>query len=131
MIPHSIRLRQPWDELPASIPGRAIFRRRFNSPTGLDTWERVVLEVDRTIFSGQLSINGTPIGQLQSGQLFSADITELLQTSNEVRAEVDCHSAAEPPPASASIYIVDHNEPLGSPIGDVRLVIRSALSNIE
>ena len=129
MIPHSIRLRQPWDELPARASGRAIFRRRFNRPTGLDTWERVVLEVDRTIFSGEISVNDTPIGQLQSGQFFSADITALLQPSNEIQAEVDSHMAAVQPPPSASIYIVDPNEPLGSPIGEVRLVIRSAHPN--
>lgn len=126
MIPHTIRLRQPWEELPATTPGRAVFCRRFNRPTGLDTWERVLLEVDRMIFSGELSVNGTPIGQLKSGQLFTADITHLLQPSNELRAEVDCQSAAASPPPSASIYIVDPAEPIGSPIGDVRLVIRSA-----
>jgi len=134
MIPHPIRLRQPWDELPGTAPGRVVYRRRFKCPNDLDTWERVSLEVDRTLFSGEITLNGQPIGRLEPGQLFSADITQLLQPANELRAEVDPQTAAEclgqsaappQPPPSHSIYIVDPDEPPGSPIGDVRLVIRA------
>jgi hypothetical protein len=125
MIPHPIRLRHPWDELPGTVPGRVLYRRRFKCPSGLDSWERVALEIDRTIFSGEITLNGQTIGRLESGQFFSADITQFLQPANELRAEVDPQTASPKPTPSASVYIVDPNEPPGSPIGEVRLVIRA------
>jgi hypothetical protein len=126
MLPHPIRLRHPWDETPSAIQGKVVYRRRFNSPTKLDSWEGVLLEIDRAIFCGEISLNGTVLGRLESGQFFSAEITALMRPSNELVAEVDCHSQLSPPPVSASVYIVEPDHPLGSPIGDVRLVIRSA-----
>lgn len=133
MIPHPIRLRRPWDELPGDLPGSVVYRRVFKQPTGLDTWERVSLEVDRAIFSGEISLNGQLIGSMQAGQFFSADITQLLQPNNELHVKVapitstNLHTAdanSQLPP-SHSAYIVDPSEPLGSPIGDVRLLIRT------
>jgi hypothetical protein len=124
MIPHSIRLRQPWDEVPAEA-GRTIYRRRFNRPTGLDAWERVSLEIDRAVVIGTVSLNGALLGQVVPGQLFTADITPHLQLANELRVEADPQTALASPPPSNSVYIVDPTEPLGSPIGDVRLVIRA------
>ncbi len=124
MIPHSIRLRQPWDEVPAGA-GRVAYRRRFNSPTGLDDWKRVSLEIDRAIFAGEVLLNGVSLGPLAPGELFAADITPHLQPANELRVEVDPRTALSRPPQTNSIYIIDLEEPLGSPIGDVRLVIRT------
>ncbi|HZZ30137.1 MAG TPA: hypothetical protein VFE46_19220 [Pirellulales bacterium] len=125
MIPHPIRLQHPWDELPGPTPDRVLFRRRFNSPAALDTWERVSLEIDRAIFSGEASLNGTRLAPLTAGQFFSAEVTSLLKPANELLVEVDKHSQLPQPPASASVYVVDPHQPLGSPIGDVRLVIRT------
>jgi len=130
MIPHPIRLRHPWDELPAAAPGHVCYRRMFKCPTGLDTWERVWLEVDRIIFPGEIFLNAHPLGRLQPGELFSADVTSLLQLNNELNVEVDRQAAGASPaqthPVSHSAYIVDPNSPLGSPFGDVRLVIRAS-----
>lgn len=128
MIPHPIRLRQPWDEVPASQSGRTAYRRRFNRPSGLDAWESVTLEIDRVLFCGEAALNGTPLGKLQTGELFAVDITSLLQDSNELIVEVDPNTAAAKPTPSATIYIVDPNEPPGSPIGEARLVIRTVSS---
>lgn len=124
MIPHSIRLRHPWEEVSAG-DGRIVFRRRFNKPTGLDDSQRVALEVDRTLLAADISLNGTPLGQLSPGQPFAADITSLLQPANELKVDADPHTALAAPPPTSSIYIVEPDEPLGSPIGDVRLLIRT------
>ncbi len=123
MIPHSIRLRHPWETIPGEA-GRAIFRRTFNSPTGLDAWERVSLEIDRAIISGDVSLNGIALGHLSPGELFAADITDVLKPRNELLVAGDMPVPAPSLPPSNSVYIVDPDEPLGSPIGDVRLVIR-------
>jgi hypothetical protein len=132
MIPHPIRLRHPWDELPAAASGHVRYRRVFKCPTGLDTWERVWLEVDRCVFPGEIFLNVHSLGLLQSGEFFSADVTSLLQPNNELIVEVDRQKTAASPhqahPASHSAYIVDPNSPLGSPFGDVRLVIRDGHS---
>ena len=124
MIPHSIRLRQPWEEVPAG-DGRVAYRRRFNRPTGLDAWERVSLEIDRAVLAGAVSLNGFLLGQLMPGQLFAADITPHLQAANELSVEAGPQTVLPTLPQSNSIYIVDPTEPLGSPIGEVRLVIRA------
>ena len=77
---------------PGDLPGSVVYRRVFKQPTGLDTWERVSLEVDRAIFSGEISLNGQSIGSMQAGQFFSADITQLLQPNNELHVKVDLQS---------------------------------------
>jgi hypothetical protein len=127
MIPHPIRLRHPWDELPAASSDRVRYRRLFKCPTGLDIWERVWLEVDRIIFPGEIFLNGQLLGPLQAGEFFSADVTTLLQPNNELIVEVDrkqASASADPTNSiSHSAYIVEPNSPLGSPFGDVRLVI--------
>lgn len=124
MIPHPIRLRHPWDSEPQP-DGRILYRRQFNRPTGLDAWEQVSLEIDRAMVAGEVSLNGSSIGQLKPGVFFTADVTTLLAMANELCVLADPRSALPAPPPSASIYITAPNEPLGSPIGDVRLVIRS------
>ncbi len=125
MIPHPIRLRHPWASEPQP-DGRVIFRRNFNRPSGLDPWERVSLEVDRAIVAGQMSLNGTLLGELKPGEFFTTDITSLIADANEVCLLADPRTARTSPPPSSSIYISDANEPPGSPAGDVRLVIRAA-----
>jgi hypothetical protein len=136
MIPHPIRLRHPWDESPGASSGQTTYRRAFKQPTGLDAWERVFLEVDRTLVSASVILNGHSIGHLEYGQFFSTDITSLLQLNNELQVTVETVSApsttvSEPNPAnrqqppSHSVYLTDPAEPIGSPIGDVRLLIRT------
>ena len=125
MIPHTIRLRRPWEEVEGAVEGRKVFRRRFNRPTGLDAWERVTLEIDRVLFCGQVFLNGTLLGEFRPGEVFAAEITTALLSANELVAEVDPRTAVAGPVESASIYIVDPAEEPGSPIGDVRLVIRA------
>ncbi len=124
MIPHSIRLRQPWDELPAS-GGHAVYRRKFNCPSQLDAWESVSLEIDRVPLAGELTLNGQVIGTLIPGEYFGCDITSRLQPGNELVATVDPATALSGPILTSTIYVVDPDEPAGSPIGDVRLVIRA------
>jgi hypothetical protein len=125
MMPHSIRLRHPWEELPATVAGIKVFRRRFNSPTGLDPWETVSLEIDRIPFAGSISLNGEPLGEFVQDGLFSSEITALLKPNNELIAEIDLQKSGQGQSVSHSIYIVDPDEPPGSPIGEVRLVIRA------
>ena len=125
MMPHPIRLRHPWDEVPAAAPGKIAYRRRFNRPTGLEADEIVTAEVDRIVFRGEISLNGKRLGELEPGEFFSADITALLKDTNELVAEIDPQSRCDGPPVSHSIYIVDETVPPGSPIGEARIVIRA------
>jgi hypothetical protein len=125
MIPHSIRLRHPWDELPGATTGTLVYRRRFQRPTNLDAWERVTLEIDRAIYSGTVALNGAELGKLQAGEYFTADVTPLLKSQNELSVEVDPKTRLAAVPATQTIYVIDPDEPPGSPIGDVRLVIRA------
>ena len=125
MIPHSIRLRHPWDELPGSEAGKIAYRRKFQRPTNLDAWERVTLEIDRAICSGEVRLNSALLGPLQAGEFFSVDITDQLALQNELLIEIDPDTRLAAIPATQTIYVVEPDEPLGSPIGDVRLVIRA------
>ena len=93
MMPHPSALETPWDEMPATASGKMAFRRRFNRPTGLGAHEIVVLEVDRIVFRGRISLNGETLGELEPGEFFSADITALLMDGNELIAEVIPKSA--------------------------------------
>ncbi len=91
----------------------------------------MTLEIDRAMYCGEVSLNGTPLGPLAIGEFFSADVTPLLQSVNELHVEVDPKTAAETPPPTSTIYVVEADEPPGSPVGDVRLVIRAAYTAYE
>ena len=67
MMPHPIRLRHPWDELPAVAPGKVAYRRRFNRPTGLGAHEIVTLEVDRIVFRGEDFAERLGAGRTRAG----------------------------------------------------------------
>ena len=125
MIPHAIRLRQPWEEVPAKATGNRAFRRSFNRPTGLESHETVCVEIDRVVYCGEVTLNGISLGGLETGELFATEITALLKGANELVVEIDPATAVNGPIPSASIYIIDPSEPPSSPIGEVRLVIRS------
>ncbi|HEY2882318.1 MAG TPA: hypothetical protein VGJ15_07795 [Pirellulales bacterium] len=131
MLPHPIRLRRPWEEVPTATQDRKAYLRRFNRPTGLDTWETVTLEIDRILYRGDVSLNGTPLGTIEVGEFFTSDITSLLRDANELCVEVDPATATAAAPVSHSVYIVEPDEPPGSPIGEVRLVIRHDLGEIS
>jgi hypothetical protein len=125
MIPHPIRLRQPWDEVPAKRNRWKAFRRSFNRPTGLESHETVCIEIDRAVYCGEVALNGISIGKLETSELFATEITALLRAANELVVEVDPTTAVKGPIPSSSIYVVDTNEPPSSPIGEVRLLIRA------
>ena len=125
MVPHPIRLRHPWESQPLAT-GQILYRRRFNRPTGLELHEQVALEIDRTMVAADVSLNGHPLGQIKPAEFFSADITELLAAANELTILADPLTALSAPPPSQSIYIADPDALPGSPVGEVRLVIRSA-----
>jgi hypothetical protein len=125
MIPHPIRLRQPWDEVPTKSADGKAYCRRFNRPTGLDAWETVCLEIDRAMYCGEVSLNGVSLGKLKTGELFVAEITALWKPANELVVEVDRATAVKGPIPSVSIYVIDPDEPPSSPIGEVRLLIRA------
>jgi hypothetical protein len=127
MIPHPIRLRHPWETEPAG-ENCVLHRRRFNRPTSLDAWERVTLEIDRVCCAGEARLNGVSVGRLTPGEYFSADVTSLLQPNNELCMEIDPRSVLPNPPPSSTIYIINPDTPLGSPVGDVQLVIRATHS---
>src|SRR5690606_26025800 len=105
---------------------RVRHRRKFNRPTGLDEWERVWLEVDRTMCAGEVLVGETPVGRLAPGEYFAADITPHLQRANEISVDVEPGSVLQSPPPSSTIYVTpDPDAPPSSPVGEVRLVIRA------
>ena len=84
-----------------------------------------MLEIDRAICSGTVVLNGVALGNLQAGEYFTAEVTSLLQSQNELLVEIDPKTRLASTPETQTIYVVDPDEPPGSPIGDVRLVIRA------
>ncbi len=121
---------------PAHRQAKPLIAAPSNNPPASMPGKRVFLEVDRTLVSAGVILNGHSIGHLEYGQYFSADITSLLQLNNELQVTVETVSApsatvSEPNPAnrqqppSHSVYLTDPAEPIGSPIGDVRLLIRT------
>jgi hypothetical protein len=97
---HTIRLREPW-EVEAG-PGRVIYRRHFNRPTGLGPGEVVRLAVDDLPAGATVSFNGEPLVGGDSGW----DISAQLQNRNAIVVSL---AAETLPPAR--------------PFGEVRLEI--------
>jgi hypothetical protein len=84
---HTIRLREPWTV--EFQPGRVIYRRHFNRPTGLGPGDVVRLAIDDLPTAATVFINGQSLTVDASA---SAEITEALLPRNAVEIIV----AADP-----------------------------------
>lgn len=88
-MPHSIRLREPWDVEPAA-GGLKRHRRFFNKPTGLESGDRVWIVVEGAVGLSELTLNGSPpphAGEQRAsadGASRSYDVTTLLNLRNEL-----------------------------------------------
>ena len=98
---HTIRLREPWEV--EAEPGRAIYRRHFNRPTGLEPGNIVRLAIDELPAAAMALLNGQSLTIDASS---SADITAALRARNAIEIIV----AADPTAGQR-------------PFGEVRLII--------
>ena len=104
-MPHTIRLRDPWE----FGPGRS-WLRQFGLPTGLTSNDRVWLVVDRPLAAATVGLNDTLLGEVVAGALGRFDVTNLLRPRNVAVVGLD---PADDGTSSAAI-------------GAVRLEIESA-----
>lgn len=107
-MPHSIRLRGPWEyecRSNAALRGRVPLpgdwpvaiaenpnlawqiRRWFHQPTGLESTSQVVLLVESAAVAVEISLNGTPLGRVTTGQTERFAIHESLLPRNELVME--------------------------------------------
>ena len=88
---HRIRLGPPWAASPDGA-GRTRHARKFGRPRTLDPGERVWLVCDALPGPADATVNGQSVGTATGGR-FEADITELLNTRNEVVIEMTSDGA--------------------------------------
>lgn len=90
--------------------------RRFGLPTGIGSHDRlwIVLELSRP---GKAALNGQPLGAWKADAAAQFDVTQLLQTRNELMLHVDLQSG---------LSGAAHQELLDRLLGEVRLEIRPA-----
>jgi hypothetical protein len=75
---HTIRLREPWEV--EAQPGRMIYRRHFNRPTGLEQGDVVRLVIDGLAAAAMVHVNGEPLASGDS----CWDISAQLQNRNAI-----------------------------------------------
>jgi hypothetical protein len=92
---HTIRLREPWEI--EFEPGRVIYRRHFNRPTGLAPGDVVRLAIDDLPAAATVFINGQ---QLTVDASASDDITTALLPRNAVEIIVAAEGIAGQRPFS-------------------------------
>ena len=122
-LPGGARLTMPADwsaAFGADFLGRVRYDRVFQSPTGLESGERVFLVVEPPRSQGTVSLSGRQLGEVRQGGLpLRFDITDQLQDHNRLEVVVEHPSLddAEPP----------HDDNVtsspGGLIGEVRLEI--------
>jgi hypothetical protein len=122
-LPSSSRMTMPADwsiAFGGEFRGRVRYHRAFQSPTGLESGERVWLVVDPPRSRGGVKLNDKPLGGVAwGGDAARFDITELLEDHNRLEIVV------EHPALDGDSLPNDHshiNQP-GGLIGEVRLEI--------
>jgi hypothetical protein len=88
-----------WESLFGPVAGRAVFRRRFHSPTNLEPDDRVWLVFDGVGGRGTVAVNGEMVGELTSSdrpQRF--EMIARLEPFNEAVVELCIGPAAETNP---------------------------------
>jgi hypothetical protein len=97
---HTIRLREPWTV--DFQPGRAIYRRHFNRPTGLTTDDVVRLVIEQLLEGSKVTFNSQSLARDGSAWV----ITPWLLPRNTVE-----------------VSIASETLPADRPFGEVRLEI--------
>jgi len=88
-----------WNALFGPVAGRAVFRRRFHSPTNLEPDDRVWLVFDRVGGRGTVAVNGEVVGKLTSSdQSQRFDMAARLQPFNEAAVELEFDPATDANP---------------------------------
>jgi hypothetical protein len=82
LTPHRIRLGPPWQA--AATDSGTRHARKFGRPRTLDASEQLWLVCERVPGAAEVSVNGTPVGGVESAGAFAANITSLLRPRNEV-----------------------------------------------
>ena len=82
-MPHTIRLRGPWEQEPLQ-DGRVRWTRRFHEPTGLSESSRVWLVFEDAGNQSEMSLHGRPLTSehKQASRPEGHEITTLLQPLN-------------------------------------------------
>ncbi|HEX2477538.1 MAG TPA: hypothetical protein VHK01_22470 [Lacipirellulaceae bacterium] len=122
-LPVSSRLTMPADwssAFGAEFCGRVRYHRVFQSPTGLDSGERVWLVVEPPRCRGGIKLNGKPLGDVSwRGPNFRFDITDLVEDHNRLEIVVE-H------PALDGDWVANDDSDINQPgglVGEVRLEI--------
>ena len=105
--------------LGADFRGRVAYRRSFNPPATLDSYERLWLIVEGADAQGAVWLNGVQLGQVLGRAVCGTfDITRLLGPRNEIVLEIDL-PAGDAPPRPGREHLP------GGPIGEARLEVRA------
>ena len=90
-MPHTIRLRGPWEyELLAQSTVR--FTRRFHGPTGLDAASRVWLVVDDVDCQASVALNDRLLGEIASSHSVESAGTRRCPTRFEITTGLQSHN---------------------------------------
>jgi hypothetical protein len=106
-VPHTIRLRGPWQH----DVSRGRFTRSFHRPTGLTDSSRVSLVINPAIDLAAIWLNGQPLGQIEPKTRAELEITALLQPRNEI---IVCLVAGTPTEGEIPFEVnlqIDDNSP--------------------
>ncbi len=120
--PGRIQMPADWgDSLGPDFRGRVRYQRRFGSPTGLSSGDRVELVVEAVDARGRVSVNGTSLGEIYFADPPARfDITARLLPSNLLIVEVELpRLSSESPPLPRP----GRDGLPGGLIGEVRLEI--------
>ncbi len=125
-LPAPARLTAPADwsaALGADFRGRALFRRGFNRPTGLESSETLWLVIEGLDACGVVSLNGQRLGEVEGYALpREFDVTARLEPRNEVVLEIGAPGLTPHSPAPRP----GREHLPGGPIRETRLEVRAA-----
>lgn len=89
----------PWSaaQLPDSLAnllegfrGRIAFRRRFHRPNNLESHERVEIVLEGVVAAGHVSLNGRPLGPIDTRMhSFRSDVTDRLEANNQLAVDLE------------------------------------------
>lgn len=80
-----------WQDLFGARPGTALFRRRFNRPSNLESEQRVRIVISQPRGEVTLQLNGKPVPvAVNAGETLLGDVTDQLQDFNLLEVQLTC-----------------------------------------
>ena len=107
--PRRVQMPASWQSLFGYQGGNAVFIRYFHRPTGLKG-QRITISLQEVRGDVNIRMNDTRIKEVQVGEEYSLDVTNILSNHNHLELHIHCEDMSVPCGLHQLVYLHIHED---------------------